>query len=58
MSEYFESSSKKGRGEYFKSSSKKDRGMAKRSLEFRSRIALENFKRVVARRAIEQRARP
>ena len=34
MSEYFESSSKKGRGEYFESSSKKDRGMAKRSLEF------------------------
>ena len=27
-------------------------------LEFRSRIALENFKRVMARRAIEQRARP
>jgi len=44
--------------EYFESSSKKDRGMAKRSLEFRSRIALENFKRVMARRAIEQRARP
>ena len=29
-----------------------------RSRKFRSRIALENFKRVMARRAIEQRARP
>ena len=28
-----------------------------RSRKFRSRIALENFKRVMARRAIEQRAR-
>jgi len=29
-----------------------------RSRKFRSRIALENFQRVMARRAIEQRARP
>ena len=29
-----------------------------RSRKFRSRIALENFKRVMAGRAIEQRARP
>ena len=29
-----------------------------RSRKFRSRTALENFKRVMARRAIEQRARP
>ena len=29
-----------------------------RSRKFRSRIALENFKRAMARRAIEQRAQP
>jgi hypothetical protein len=29
-----------------------------RSRKFRSRIALENFKRVMARKAIEQRGRP
>jgi hypothetical protein len=29
-----------------------------RSRKFRSRMALENFKRVMARRAIEQRGQP